>query len=169
MQETFALLDVSRIVTHETVRHRIAGFSQESLRFVRLTELKAYFPQVFQTPYLSRVAHHLEVKGRLEADSAYKDLPGLEEALRAKFVEVFSYLEGVQKELAAVLELDKLDSFSDKKKLTSAMRRLAPMGLATGIIMSANLRTWRHVIEQRTSRHAEEEIRLAFGLVYDVS
>lgn len=166
VQETFALLDVSRIVTHETVRHRIAGYSQESLRFVRLTELKVYFPEVFQEAFLRKIQDHLVRKGRLDEGSLYNNPKEFEEFLRRKFVSVFSALENVQRELAEVLHLDSLDGFSDKKKLTSAMRRLAPLGLATGIIMSANLRTWRHVVEARTSRHAEEEIRLAFGLVY---
>lgn len=168
VQETFAMLDVSRIVTHETVRHRIAGYSQESLRFVRLTELKAFFPTVFQEPFLRNVGGHLMQLGALPDNSPYRDPAWFEEYLRSKFVEVFSYLENVQKELAEKLQLDLLGSFTDKKKLTSAMRRLAPLGLATGIIMSANLRTWRHVVEQRTSRHAEEEIRVAFGLVYEM-
>ena len=61
-----------------------------------------------------------------------------------------------------LLELDKIKDFGTKKELTSAMRRLAPIGLATG-----NHRSIRWAIEQRTSAAAEEEIRLVFGKVYD--
>ncbi len=39
------------------------------------------------------------------------------------------------------------------------------MGLATNIGWSANFRTLRHVIEQRTAPWAEEEIRVVFGQV----
>ena len=63
VHETFAMLGVTRVLTHETVRHRIANYSQESLRFVRLTDLSARFPTVFQTPFLDQVKAHLEAKG----------------------------------------------------------------------------------------------------------
>jgi thymidylate synthase (FAD) len=43
------------------------------------------------------------------------------------------------------------------------MRRFAPEGLATGLVWTANVRTLRHVIESRTSKGAEEEIRLVSG------
>ena len=45
------------------------------------------------------------------------------------------------------------------------MRRLAPIGLATNIGWSANIRAVRHVIEMRTAPGAEEEIRLLFAKV----
>ena len=45
------------------------------------------------------------------------------------------------------------------------MRRLAPIGVATNIGWSANIRAVRHVIEMRTAPGAEEEIRLLFAKV----
>jgi thymidylate synthase (FAD) len=50
--------------------------------------------------------------------------------------------------------------FSDKKVLTSKLRRWAPLGLATEEGWSANVRAIRHVIEMRTAPGAEEEIRI---------
>ena len=41
--------------------------------------------------------------------------------------------------------------FHVKKEVTSALRRLAPIGLSTDIIWTANARTLRHVIEMRTA------------------
>jgi thymidylate synthase (FAD) len=38
------------------------------------------------------------------------------------------------------------------------MRRFAPGGVATNIVMTANIRALRHMMEMRTSEHAEEEI-----------
>ena len=136
--DTFAFVDVSRVFTHEVVRHRLANYSQESLRFVRLTELKAYYPEVFKNVVTAEVEHI--------------------------FNETFKTLEDIQRKLAEVLDLDNMN-FNDKKKFTSAMRRLAPIGLATNIIMTTNHRNWRHIIQMRTNRHAEEEIRLVFDLV----
>jgi thymidylate synthase (FAD) len=55
--------------------------------------------------------------------------------------------------------------FHVKKEVTSALRRLAPIGLSTDIVWTANVRTLRHVIEMRTAPGAEEELRLVFDRV----
>ncbi len=55
--------------------------------------------------------------------------------------------------------------FAVKKEVTSALRRLAPLGLSTDIVWTANARTLRHVVEMRTAPGAEEELRLVFGAV----
>ena len=42
---TFLFHNVSRVFTHELVRHRAgAAYSQESMRFVRLTDIPFWFP-----------------------------------------------------------------------------------------------------------------------------
>mgnify|MGYP001579237958 FL=1 len=74
----------------------------------------------------------------------------------------FTYLEGIQNEMTLKFNLDDEKSFAKKKKLTSRMRRLAPLGLLTNIGWSANLRTLRHIIPLRTHKSAEEEIRMVF-------
>src|SRR5204862_6665096 len=71
-------------------------------------------------------------------------------------------------QVAAARELDIASEglpFHVKKEITSAMRRLAPIGLSTDIIWTANVRTLRHVIEMRTAEGAEEELRLIFDQV----
>ncbi|MBI5091684.1 MAG: FAD-dependent thymidylate synthase [Candidatus Hydrogenedentes bacterium] len=137
----FIFADVSRVVTHELVRHRAGtAISQESLRFVRLDKLSAYVPT------------HIEES---------------EEGM-AVFVKTLEQLEEIQATLAAAYNIEGEKSFERKKKLTSAFRRVAPIGVATTIGWSCNPRTLRHVIEMRTDPGAEEEIRLLFGMVYDV-
>ena len=86
----------------------------------------------------------------------------------AVFTRTFEQLEALQRELAELYGIDDEARFSEKKKLTSAFRRLAPIGLATTIGWSCNFRTLRHVIEHRTDPHAEEEIRYLFGEVYQL-
>lgn len=78
------------------------------------------------------------------------------------------YLESVQERLAEIYQIDERKGFAIKKKLTSAFRRIAPIGLATCIVFSVNLRTARHLIPLSTSRHAEEEIRLVFSQIADI-
>lgn len=160
VHETFALAPVSRGLTHELVRHRIASYSQESLRFVRLTDLKAYYPHAFKEPFLAKIRNYLTEKKICRPVAS-------EGWVKDKFREVYEYLEQIQIELANALALDDLEAFHLKKTLTSAMRRLAPIGLSTAVIMTTNLRQWRLIIEKRTNAAAEEEIREATYLIYE--
>lgn len=137
----FIFADVSRVVTHELVRHRAGtAMSQESLRFVRLDKLSAYMPMCIEEN---------------------------EEGMQI-FVKTLEQLEELQNTLAQVYAIEDEKKFDVKKKLTSAFRRVAPIGLATTIGWSCNFRTLRHVLEMRTDPHAEEEIRYLFAEVYDV-
>jgi thymidylate synthase (FAD) len=133
---TFALHDVSRAFTHELVRHRAgSAFSQESLRYVRLTDIGFRVP-----PALAPLRQHV--------------------------LAVVEQLEELQRTGARALGLDGEGvPFAVRKQVTSALRRLAPIGLSTDIVWTANVRTIRHVIELRTAPGAEEEMRLVFDEV----
>jgi thymidylate synthase (FAD) len=169
---SFAFVNVSRVATHEIVRHRIAGYSQESLRFIRLDKLAVYFPEIgFGEATMAALYDSYDENRRNELQNQGLDREMFARTkalwLRDTFRKAFEEAERLQQEIGAFLALDKSTSFPVKKKITSAMRRLAPDGLATAIVMSANHRTWRDCIERRTSRHAEEEIRLVFAKVYE--
>ena len=138
----FFFCDVSRVFTHELVRHRVGtAMSQESLRFVRLTDLDWYAPVCIQ-----------------ENENAMNI-----------FTKTMEGLSNLQKDLAEIYELDDTNRFDIKKEITSAMRRIAPIGLATNIGWSCNMRTLRHVIEMRTKPWAEEEIRIVFAKVAEIA
>src|SRR4029077_3680941 len=111
---SFAIRDVSRVLTHELVRHRAgSAFSQESLRYVRLTDIG------FRVP------------------------PALE-PLRDQVVSIVEQLEQFQLSAAEQLDLDRGEMpFAVKKEITSALRRLAPIGLSTDILWAAHGRTRR--------------------------
>ncbi len=140
---SFMICDTSRVVTHELVRHRAGtAISQESLRFLRLEDMGLWIPE------------------------AYKDDPNSQDI----FEETWEYLELQYARLierAEVIEGKDFDSlpFSKKKYYTSAARRVAPIGVATNIGWSCNIRAARHIIEMRTDEHAEEEIRLVFAKI----
>jgi thymidylate synthase (FAD) len=133
---SFALHNVSRVFTHELVRHRAgSAFSQESLRYVRLTDIG------FRVP------------------------PALE-PVRDQVISIVERLEELQVSAADELGIDEEGlPFHVKKEVTSALRRLAPIGLSTDIMWTANVRTLRHVIEMRTAEGAEEELRLVFDRI----
>ncbi|MCC5574511.1 FAD-dependent thymidylate synthase [Microtetraspora sp. AC03309] len=136
---SFVLHNVSRVFTHELVRHRPGvAISQESLRFVRLDELPFWFP-----------------------DWAREDAE-----LMKRATAVLDQLEEFQTWMADHFGLDEEGvPFAEKKHRTSFMRRFAPEGVATGLVWTANVRTLRNTIEARTAQGAEEEIRLVFGRI----
>src|SRR5947209_10499075 len=130
---SFALRNCSRVLTHELVRHRAgSAFSQESLRYVRLTDIGFRVPDAV-------------------------------EPVRERVLGIVEQLEQFQVEAATELGIDSDGvPFHVKKEVTSALRRLAPIGLSTDIVWTANVRTLRHVVEMRTAEGAEEELRFVF-------
>jgi thymidylate synthase (FAD) len=138
---TFICRHVSRVFTHELVRHRAGmAYSQESLRYVRLDDLSFWMPE------------------------AARNNP----AAKEKYESVIDFLENTQKELADIFGIRDSSDFTEKKHLTSMFRRLAPIGLGTSIMVTGNLRAWRHIIAMRTSPAAEEEIRIVAGQIADI-
>jgi thymidylate synthase (FAD) len=134
----FIVSGISRVFTHELVRHRVGtAFSQESMRFVRLgrgAEIRA-------TPFLPDVARA---------------------ALMFKVEALLAEVEIV----ATTLGLDNpKTSFDIKKKVTSDLRSFIPMGVLTEMGFSANIRSLRHMIEARTNPGAEQEIREIFNAI----
>lgn len=133
---SFIIWDVSRTYTHELVRHRAgSAFSQESLRFVRIKDMGFRIPDAL-------------------------------EPLRPQIISILETLEDFQVSAAEHFELDKEGmAFHQKKEITSALRRLAPEGISTVILWTANVRTLRHVIQMRTDPGAEEELRYVFDKI----
>jgi thymidylate synthase (FAD) len=141
VQLNFVVRNCSRVLTHELVRHRVGtAFSQTSGRYVRTDELDMIVdPILFEHGIMSR-----------------------EEASEAQ-----AYLERLMITLSNRIAVSAGD-FATKKKLTSAARRWAPNGQANEIGLSLNLRALRHIVQLRTGRHAEWEIRLVFARVYEL-
>lgn len=152
---TFAFHNVSRVVTHELVRHRAGtAVSQESLRVVRIDDLGFWRPTSFTDS---------------DWDEVYVD------SAMSVFEEVFKLSEDRYQELLGIAAgANGYESFDDlplelKRKYTSAARRVLPIGVATNITWSCNMRSLRHVIEMRTDPEAEEEIRLVFNEVAEIA
>jgi len=133
------LNDVSRVFTHEAVRHRAGcAYSQESLRYVRMDDFGLWLPKdPVITPDIVELCEN-----KFRTDEAFCAV--LTEKLKLN---------------------DPKTPFSFKKKWTSFVRRFAPQGMATAIGVTINFRALRHVIEMRTSEGAEVEIRLVFDQI----
>ena len=131
---TFAFEGVSRVFTHELVRHRAGcAYSQESLRYCRIEDFEIDTPE--------NVDSHI-------------------------FETTVERIRGAISALASNIDPDM--DFAEKKKLTSAIRRIAPMGLKTGIVCTFNMRALRHIMIMRTSKGAEVEIREVFLEVWHI-
>ena len=139
--DSWILFNISRVVTHQIVRARVGtGYSQASGHYIRVDGIKSWFPKVLE-----------DHPRRAELFEFYKTR--------------YEDLEQAQRDLAVLLDMDK-QSFTMKKKLTTAMRRLVPDGIATILGFTVNHRQLRFMIEQRTSRSNDEEIRVTFAQLY---
>lgn len=137
---TFFLKDVTRVMTHELVRHRVGtAFSQVSGRYVRTDVIGYYLPKA--------------MKGTMA---------------EAFFAKAFATMEGWIQTLEKAYQIDELKDFNLKKKLTSTFRRLIGNGQSNHIVFTANHRALRHIIPLRTHRSAEEEIRIVFATIAEL-
>lgn len=138
----FVSVNVSRIFTHELVRHRVGvAFSQTSGRYCTPESAEMVLPPEFEKIRF----------GSKEGD------PTLGDDYRDTLTKIKEFVEGARK----FLEIDKMP-MATRKRWTSALRRIMPSGANNEIAWSINIRALRYLIELRTSPHAEWEIRRVF-------
>jgi thymidylate synthase (FAD) len=136
----FVCENVSRIFHTELIRHRHNNYSIESGRYVIQNEMGVWIPNYLRERGESYVNDFIEAQRKIEQI----------------YVEFLNNLtEG-------------LTTFEQKKKATSCARRLKPLGAAETVGFTMNLRAFREILTRRTSRHAEEEIRLVFNQVAEL-
>ena len=119
---TFRIAEVSRALTHQLVRHRLASFSQRSQRYVDENEFQFITPPSIGIPGFSLGALDLYLNFMEDCQSTYREL--------------------------VYLKVPKEDA-----------RMVLPNACTSEIVISANLREWRHILTLRTSKHAQWEIR----------
>lgn len=139
---------ISRSLTHELVRHRAGmAFSQLSQRYVSGRVLRFVERREFQSdPDL-----HAQFISRI--DRAAQEYEALSEELLKK------QSEGAESLIA--------ESKTDKRKrVQQTARALLPNETETVMLVTGNVRAWRHVINMRANEHAESEIRDATFRAY---
>lgn len=150
---SYAIEGVSRVFTGEMNRHRVGwGISEGSMRFIRFDKDIAYWvPTSIQ-----------------DDESDDDDLRHRKEESRKVFTDTFNFVEEKYSKLMSIWNMNETDkNFTYKKKITSMMRRIVPMGVATGGIWTGNVRALRHVIAMRATDVAEEEIFYVFAKIAD--
>lgn len=155
---TFALLNVSRVLTHEEVRHRAGtAFSQESMRFVRIDDMPISPPEL--VPALTKLAPF--VSPGASEDDHLSWANSIADLFWSRFCRIVFLAEEAIKDVTKFLDIEGVP-FTIKKEITTELRRIAPHGIATNIMVTANHRAWRHMLEMRTAPGADREIRQVF-------
>lgn len=188
----FAIEGISRVFTAEMNRHRAGwAISEGSLRFIRFGENIPYwlpdsingdeidsrlydcFNVIIDEGYPDSTDLSEEnLRGTLD-DGGHEEVPVVElRKLLSRVVFDLAFLhqekmyQWLEKIWAAELAPD--SKFAAKKQITSMMRRIIGLGVATGGVWSGNIRALRHVFAMRSSPAAEEEMIHVFSRLVKV-
>lgn len=143
---SFIFSGISRNLTHELVRHRTASYSQVSQRYVDCSEVRFVLPPALRLYDANHPVIHAWIASCSHAQDAYAEL-------------CEQLMQDAPQELPAT---------ERRKWARQAARSVLPGCTETEIFMTANVRSWRHFLEMRASRHADEEIRSLACKVYEV-
>ena len=133
---TFAVEGVSRALTHQLVRHRIASYSQQSQRYVNLDKTFDYImpPSIEKNEVTTTVF-----------ENAMKDIK-----------RYYDYLVDSLEESYVSNGMNKREA---NKKAIEDARYVLPNACETKIVFTMNVRTLLHFFEKRCCSRAQWEIR----------
>lgn len=150
---TFAVEGISRTCTHQLVRHRIASYSQQSQRYVKLDQFEYIIPPQIEEDEEARkiFINHME-----NSQKAYDKIT------KSLFDKNYNYfLEDGNDEKSA-------KSKAEKKSIEDA-RYVFPNACETKIVFTMNARTLSNFFTLRTCERAQWEIReLAYKMLEEV-
>lgn len=132
---------ISRSLTHELVRHRAGfGFSQLSQRYVGGKTLRF----IERPEYQNDAYLHNLFEDRIERTQREYEM-------------ITDYLVSKQSQGETILSAERKTDL--RKKVRQAARSLLPNETEAPILVTGNVRAWRHFLSARGSEHAEIEIR----------
>jgi thymidylate synthase (FAD) len=140
---TFAVEGVSRVLTHQLVRHRIASYSQQSQRYVKLEQFEYIMPPAIAGDEKCRTIF----ENAMEADQKTYDLltSNLEKVYLNKYIS-----EGFSEKKAI--------SMAEKSAIEDA-RFVFPNACETKIAITMNARSLINFFNHRCCNRAQWEIR----------
>lgn len=138
---------VDRGITHEIVRHRIASYTQESTRFVNYAKK---MPPTFIYPKVEVECKYCLAgdelhEGEISSDLIHSDLHTCRYDQR--WLRTITEIEETYRALLA-------DGWRPQEA-----RSVFPNALSSKIVVTFNLRTWRHFFLMRTSKEAHPQMR----------
>lgn len=140
---TFAVEGVSRTFSHQLVRHRIASYSQQSQRYVRLDNFEYIIPP--------KIAENEEAK-KIFIESMEKDTESYQ-----KLTEILIE-EKAKKLIEKGMDEEKARKRVEKESIEDA-RYVFPNACETKVVFTMNVRSLLHFFELRTCTRAQWEIR----------
>lgn len=154
---TFAIEGVSRSLTHQLVRHRLASYSQQSQRYVKLTQFEYIVPPEIEK---NKKAKEIFISAMEKDQQVYDELVKLlkESAfnnLEKEYIRVNKLKPGEidEKNLSSLLNK------AEKKAIEDA-RYVFPNACETKIIVTMNARELMHFFSERCCNRAQWEIRV---------
>ena len=128
---TFKISEISRVCSHQLVRHRLASYSQKSQRYIKEDSFDFVIPPSIK---------ELDLKDNLEYGSNNSNRTTIYYGIMWQIQEIYNRLieYGIPKEDA---------------------RFILPNACTTEIVMTMNFRQWRHFLKTRLDKHAQWEIR----------
>lgn len=131
---TFAIEGVSRTLTHQLVRHRIASYSQQSQRYVKLEQFEYIIPPAIEDDMEAKKIFSEAMK---RSQKAYDDIA---DRLYKKYID-----SGMAK-------------MSAEKKAIEDARYVFPNACETKIVVTMNARTLINFFHHRCCNRAQWEI-----------
>lgn len=154
---TFAIEGVSRSLLAQITRHRLASYSVQSQRYVRMDDFHFVIPP--------EIARNPAAKERFLA------------AMRQQAADYLALVERLQAQATAELTAQGMDEASAarqaEKKANEDARFVLPNACETKLIVTMNARSLKHFFQLRCCNRAQWEIRALaekmFRLVYPIA
>jgi thymidylate synthase (FAD) len=148
---------ITRGCSHEIVRHRMFNYSQRSTRYTAEEDaaivLDPWYAEIFRL-----VVSDSEVESaKINALNEFVD------SARRAIDDYRSHVKNLE-QLAPIA----IHPRERRKWCRGKARQLLPHALETRMVMTGNLRAWRHFFLMRTARGAEAEIRRLAGVIFDL-
>ena len=140
---TFAAEGVSRTLTHQLVRHRIASYSQQSQRYVKLDQFEYIIPPAIGE---NKKAREIFIKAMEEDQENYDEIANI------------LFEEHYKKYTEKGLNEREAKSRAEKESIEDA-RYVFPNACETKIVFTMNARTLLNFFRLRTCNRAQWEIR----------
>ena len=167
---SFAIEGISRACTHQIVRHRIAGYSQQSQRYVKLEQFEYIIPPAIEN---NSEAKRIFIEAMERDQKAYDELVDLllEDILIDKHAADYgSCIREILKEnpdavpdRSKVLDLYAENFLEDyrkaEKQAIEDARYVFPNACETKIVITMNARSLLHFFNVRCCNRAQWEIR----------
>jgi thymidylate synthase (FAD) len=188
----FIVTNCSRVYTHEQVRHRAApphgnadaldndqsgdgvAYAQTSGRYCRLDNIDLVWSDVLDPVkdlWRNKLGHIEDLVYLTECRLGLRKPPNNGLTYPDKSIAddlCLDYSREDPQHAQYRWVPDDSFNFEKRKIITSAIRRIAPNGQSNEIGMTLNIRALRHVVQVRTARFAETEIRDIYNQVYGI-